>query len=427
MNCPSNAPKARWLLIAVMAMTAVSLHAQVATVEDLSAIEDRIDTAWTNSTIARIIPPGIVYDTDLGVFGYASGFSSNFLSSLVPETNDAVVSYSLLVIETNTTPRYRLYLNATNGLVHTTTVSITGYPENWIEDIYGEPPEWLSGSDIDKWYDARDPCRQRVRCVLVATNSVPDYLSGLTNAVPAWPAGGTNQNLLNLYSNDIALVRIEAGTSGTELYIHAPTNVTMVDIYKSTNLLVRYGWTLPATLDLVTDPLLWFYSGPESNAFFTAGDPTVDTDSDGIGDSRELRMFGTLAGVADSDGDGLNDGIEILAYSMNALSADTDSDGLLDGYEVEHSLNPHVNNAAEDPDGDGLTNLEEQELGTDPNNQADGIELRETARARIVSSWYMVMTNELTFTNTPGSAADLNDMKNALNQLSGKFYRVVSQ
>jgi len=373
------------------------------------------------------MPPGISYDSDLGVLGYASGFGTNFLNSLVPETNGSVVSYAVLVTETNSTPRYRCYFNATNGLVHTTAVSIAGYPNDWIEDVYGDPPGWLSGDDIDDWYEERDPSRQRIRCLLISTNSVSNHLARMTNAVPAWTGGGTNQNLLDLYSNDIAFVQIDNATAGTELYVHAPTNVTVVDIYKSTNLLAILGWTLPATLDFTTDPLLWVYGGPESNAFFAAGDPAVDTDGDGLADSREKRLFGTSASLADTDGDGVSDGLEILAYGMNALSSDTDGDGLLDGYEVQHLLNPHVNNASDDPDGDGLSNLEEQTLGTNPTNQADGIALRETARTRIIASWYMVMTNSLTFTNTPGSSADLNDMKTALNQLSGKFYRITVQ
>ena len=415
------------LALVTGAVAVLSLRGEIGTVDDLGELEGIVDAAFTNSQMARIMPPGISYDNDLGVLGYANGFSTDFLNSLVSETNGSVVSYVLLITETNGTTRYRRYFNATNGLVHTTTVSIAGYPDDWIEEVYGEMPVWLSGENIDEWYEERDPSRQRIRCLLISTSSVPDYLAAITNVVPAWPGGGTNQNLLDLYSNNIAFVQIDNATGGTELYVHAPTNVAVVDIYKSTNLLAVLGWTLPATLDFTTDPLLWLYTGPESSAFFTAGNPAVDTDGDGLGDSREKRLFGTSSTLADTDGDGVSDGLEILAYGMNALSIDTDGDGLLDGYEVQYALNPHVNNASDDPDGDGLSNLEEQALGTNPTNQADGIALRETARARIVASWYMVMTNNLTFTNTPGSAADLNDMKTALNQLSGKFYRVVTQ
>lgn len=45
---------------------------------------------------------------------------------------------------------------------------------------------------------------------------------------------------------------------------------------------------------------------------------------------------------------------------------DTDGDGLNDTWEVEHFGNATAQNATGDPDGDGLTNGQEQALGTDP-------------------------------------------------------------
>ncbi|RYD77590.1 MAG: type VI secretion system tube protein Hcp [Verrucomicrobiaceae bacterium] len=45
---------------------------------------------------------------------------------------------------------------------------------------------------------------------------------------------------------------------------------------------------------------------------------------------------------------------------------DTDSDGLPDEWERIYGFEIGQNNAAGDPDGDGLTNLQEYQLGTDP-------------------------------------------------------------
>tara|TARA_B100001115_G_scaffold184374_1_gene186566 strand:+ start:2174 stop:5410 length:3237 start_codon:yes stop_codon:yes gene_type:complete len=100
----------------------------------------------------------------------------------------------------------------------------------------------------------------------------------------------------------------------------------------------------------------------------------------------------------DSDDDGLSDVLEETQYGTDPTKKDTDGDGMDDGWEVEHGLNPlddgesdpleqdpgeaDVEEAEQenetdswpdpnqgpngDPDNDGLTNQQEQELETDP-------------------------------------------------------------
>jgi hypothetical protein len=47
-----------------------------------------------------------------------------------------------------------------------------------------------------------------------------------------------------------------------------------------------------------------------------------------------------------------------------------------------------------------------------------------TARNVFSNHWLMAFGKAPTFTNPPGSQADLNDMRDALNALSGKFYTI---
>lgn len=77
---------------------------------------------------------------------------------------------------------------------------------------------------------------------------------------------------------------------------------------------------------------------------------------------------------ADFDGDGLTNWEEIYIYGTDPFNADSDGDGMPDGWEVMNGFNPSdPADADEDADGDGLTNLQEYELGTDPNNpDSDG-------------------------------------------------------
>ena len=73
-------------------------------------------------------------------------------------------------------------------------------------------------------------------------------------------------------------------------------------------------------------------------------------------------------GGADWDGDGLTNKEEQDA-GTNMNNPDSDGDGLPDGWEVRNGLNPtNGGDANADPDGDGLTNSQEYARGTNPNS-----------------------------------------------------------
>ena len=97
-------------------------------------------------------------------------------------------------------------------------------------------------------------------------------------------------------------------------------------------------------------------------------DPTkVDSDDDGISDWDEINLYGTNPVSPDTDGDGLSDSDELFIYHTNTSSYDSDGDGMDDGWEIYYMLDPNdPDDANEDNDYDGLTNLEEYKLGTDP-------------------------------------------------------------
>lgn len=81
-------------------------------------------------------------------------------------------------------------------------------------------------------------------------------------------------------------------------------------------------------------------------------------------------------GDGDTDHDGLRD-LDEDRYGTSRISADTDVDGLSDAWEVLYGLDPNdkngVNGAEGDPDGDGVTNIEESRKGTNPRDTYNGI------------------------------------------------------
>ncbi|NBD34496.1 MAG: PKD domain-containing protein [Chloroflexi bacterium] len=98
-----------------------------------------------------------------------------------------------------------------------------------------------------------------------------------------------------------------------------------------------------------------------------------DSDGDGLTDGEEVNTYGTDPNDTDSDDDGLTDYEEVNDYETDPNNTDSDGDGMPDGWEVDNALNPLVDDAADDADNDGLTNLEEYQAGADPQNpDSDG-------------------------------------------------------
>jgi len=98
-----------------------------------------------------------------------------------------------------------------------------------------------------------------------------------------------------------------------------------------------------------------------------------DTDNDGLKDFWEWEHFGNLDQTpsADPDADGYENELEFLAKTDPADSSDfavdSDSDSLDDLWEWQYFESLQYT-SEEDPDGDGATNKEEFDAGTDPSD-----------------------------------------------------------
>jgi len=96
-----------------------------------------------------------------------------------------------------------------------------------------------------------------------------------------------------------------------------------------------------------------------------------------------------------------------LRFSLTVLdNIDSDNDGMPDWWEISNDLNPLVNDAALDPDNDGLTNIQEYQYGTDPQNAdtdgdeySDGLELQWGTDPTLASSFpHGEISGALTYT-----------------------------
>ncbi len=118
-------------------------------------------------------------------------------------------------------------------------------------------------------------------------------------------------------------------------------------------------------------------------------DLTMDTDGDGWVNGIEL-IHSTDPKKSDTDGDGMIDPLDPFPLDAR-YSTDADRNGLPDDWEQSTQLNQQTvpQSRVDDPDGDGLTNVEELSRGTNPvesDSDRDGIddktELSEGTNAR---------------------------------------------
>ena len=188
-------------------------------------------------------------------------------------------------------------------------------------------------------------------------DAVADYLETNVYGTDPFDSDSDNDLILDGYEIDFNLDPLNGTDADLDYDGDTLTNY-------NESLILTDPWLNDTDSDLLRDDLEVFYGTDPL-------DP--DTDFDNLTDFEEIFNYSTDPNDYDSDNDDLADGAEILTYFTDPLDNDTDDDFITDGFEILFGLNPHFDDASFDLDLDGLTNLEEFLLGTYPNrSDSDG-------------------------------------------------------
>jgi len=309
-------------------------------------------------------------------------FSSSFISSLESESNaNALQRYPIWMYENK---NGSITIENLSGNIVASLKREKEYYSDWLVFLY-YPDLYSCDDDIrDYLLELYSPQRVCMQYDIVIGDE--NLYSSLVESVKSKTAVDIELKSVVMRSSavisNLCFTAITPNTNGTvELSIAwASSGMTTnaVDFFVSTNL-VNNSWDIGLTtnLNLSLGSSSWIDT-PGTNAAGHFYDlwTLYDYDGDGLSDGREFRLYGTDAGLFDTSGDGLSD-----------------------GWNVFYGLNPAVNNALSDPDGDGFSTLEEALVGTDPTQANQNSFTGDTGTVRFYYDQDDRMTSSFSDTN----------------------------
>ena len=150
---------------------------------------------------------------------------------------------------------------------------------------------------------------------------------------------------------------------------------TMIS-YQHNGVTVRTS-SIPSTGTLIADASINHNGAQIVNALIHG--VMADADVDQIDDVWEiangLSPNDATDAALDGDSDGLTN-LEEFQLNTNPTDWDSDADGMADGWEVQYGLNPlDASDASPDLDQDNIYNITEYQLGSDPTQPPPGVDI----------------------------------------------------
>ncbi|HAF76494.1 MAG TPA: hypothetical protein DCG42_04160, partial [Maribacter sp.] len=199
----------------------------------------------------------------------------------------------------------------------------------------------------------------------------------------------TNGSICNVVANGLTAIDLDSRLNGADpgvwIFVSGPDNMTI----SSTNVVEFEGATSGAyVFSYTTTDSTAPCENPTVEVTINVSDCETDDDNDGLLGGQEV-VLGTDSNDPDTDGDGLEDGEEVGDDINNPL--DEDGDGIIDALDsnTEDADNDGVNdqqdpannnpcipnrfNGSCDSDGDGISDLDEQTNGSDPDDPCDPV------------------------------------------------------
>ena len=319
----------------------------------VAAEYDQLTNTWMG-----FYPPGInsiPWDGGLFTFSDNGEIAAN-INLFQPTTAMGVSLWLCGVTETQLSARSWICLGASDGTqcrAFRTNAVPSFDPQDWVRHAYGEPPVYLSGSDLAQWFAARD----RNRILLGITLIRASDLSTLQATQAAARASATNTAAANSQSPvmpadtntlSFSTTWVSPGMFNTWIYTPATRPVAVL---ASTNLATATPWTIIQG-SFNSTPLFNLWRAPIIGTALMSACGFIDQDSDGDGipDFIEMKITHTDPYKWDSAGTSLGDYARFYRYGLSATNGDANADGMQDDEAILAGFDPHGSGTAPDPD-----------------------------------------------------------------------------